>query len=153
MIDLITDLNPYFTYPYKIGILLLPETNNQYENLTNLEANKHIQEAIKLGLKGVLNTCNNTKISLINQEFDLRKLWTDEKYKNPCIDPDIPYYLAYVYYWGLHDSLNASKYYRIASANTNAVAGSRIMAAIMQGKSGDRERAIIMFLSLAESIS
>ena len=64
----------------------------------------------------------------------------------------IPYYLAYIYYWNLHDGAKSSEYYRIASTNTDAPTGARTMAAIMQGKSGDREKAIIMLLSLAESI-
>lgn len=88
----------------------------------------------------------------IKGEFDLGKLWTDPKYKNPCIDQNIPYYLGYIYYWNLHNGAKSSEFYRIASANTDSAVGARTMAAIMQGKSGDREKAIIMFLSLAESI-
>jgi hypothetical protein len=98
-------------------------------------------------------TCNKEKIEKISKEFDLKKLLSNEEYKNPCRDAMIPYYLAYVYYWNLHDGANASKYYRITMANEDAPTGSRAMAAIMQGKSGDREKAIIMFLSLAESLS
>lgn len=64
----------------------------------------------------------------------------------------IPYYLGYISYWDLHDGAKSSEFYRIASANTDVVTGARTMAAIMQGKSGDREKAIIMLLSLANSI-
>lgn len=64
----------------------------------------------------------------------------------------IPYYLGYISYWNLHDGAKSSEFYRIASANTDAMMGARTMAAIMQGKSGDREKAIIMLLSLAENI-
>jgi hypothetical protein len=152
MINLITDLNPYFTYPYRIALLLLPNYNERYENLPEATINLNAQQSVTLGLKGIDTTCNKEKIEKISKEFDLRKLWTAEEYKNPCRDAMIPYYLAYVYYWNLHDGATASKYYRIASANDDAPTGSRAMAAIMQGKSGDREKAIVMFLSLAESI-
>jgi hypothetical protein len=37
MLELITDLSPHFTYPYQTGLLLLPETNNRYENRTSNE--------------------------------------------------------------------------------------------------------------------
>ena len=152
MINLIVDLNKFFTYPYRIALLLLPEVNDRYEKLPDSEANRNIDAAVKIGLKGIENTCNKEKVALISQEFDLQKLWTENRYKNPCIDPNIPYYLAYVYYWNLHDGAKASQYYRITSANTDAPTGARIMAAIMQGKSGDREKAIMMFLSLAQSV-
>lgn len=33
MLGLVTDLNPYFTFPYQIGELLLPSYNERYENL------------------------------------------------------------------------------------------------------------------------
>lgn len=152
MLDFITNLNPYFTFPYQIGELLLPSYNERYENLNDTEIQKNTEQAIKIGLKGIKNNCDDTKIKNIKNEYDLKKLWTDENYKNACREPMIPYYLAYIYYWNLHDGAKSSEYYRIASTNTDAPKGARTMAAIMQGKSGDREKSIIMLLSLAESI-
>ncbi|MBP9812471.1 hypothetical protein KBC86_03750 [Candidatus Gracilibacteria bacterium] len=152
MLNLITDLNPHFTYPYQIGELLLPSFNYRYESLSEAEIQKNTDQAIQIGLKGLRENCDAVKVEKARNEFDLKKLWTDESYKNSCSDPMIPYYLGYIYYWNLHDGAKSSEYYRIASTNTDAPTGARIMAAIMQGKSGDREKAIIMLLSLAESI-
>ncbi|NDK19904.1 hypothetical protein GW819_03610 [Candidatus Gracilibacteria bacterium] len=152
MLNLITDLNPYFTYPYQIGELLLPSYNERYENLSKEEIQKNTDQAIKIGLKGIEKNCDATKVEKARSEFNLKKLWTDESYQNTCRDPMIPYYLAYIYYWNLHDGMKSSQYYRIASTNSDAPTGARTMAAIMQGKSGDREKAIIMLLSIAESI-
>lgn len=152
MLDLITDLNPYFTYPYQIGELLLPSYNERYENLSEEEIQKNTDQAIKIGLKGIEKNCDATKVEKAKKEYDLKKLWMDESYQNACRDPMIPYYLAYIYYWNLHDGAKSSEYYRIASTNSDAPTGARTMAAIMQGKSGDREKAIIMLLSIAESI-
>lgn len=152
MLSLITDLNPHFTFPYQIGELLLPSYNERYEKLSTTEVEKNTNQAIALGLKWIKNNCDPVKVEKAKNEYDLKKLWTDESYKNSCSDPMIPYYLAYIYYWNLHDGAKSSEYYRIASTNTNAPTGARTMAAIMQGKSGDREKAIIMLLSLAESI-
>ncbi len=152
MLDLITDLNPHFTFPYQIGELLLPSYNERYERLSEVEIQKNTDQAIRIGLKGIKNNCDATKVEKARNEYDLKKLWTDETYKNACRDPMIPYYLAYIYYWNLRDGRGSSEYYRIASTNTDAPTGARTMAAIMQGKSGDREKAIIMLLSLAESI-
>ena len=152
MLNLITDLNPHFTFPYQIGELLLPTYNERYENLSEAEIQKNTDQGISIGLKGIKNNCDAIKVEKAKKEYDLKKLWTDESYKNACRDPMIPYYLAYIHYWNLRDGRGASEYYRIASTSTDAPTGARIMAAIMQGKSGDREKAIIMLLSLAESI-
>ena len=152
MLDLITDLNPHFTFPYQIGELLLPTYNERYENLSEAEIRKNTDQGIRIGLKGIQNNCDPIKVEKARNEYDLKKLWTDENYKNACRDPMIPYFLAYIHYWNLRDGRGASEYYRIASTNTDAPTGARTMAAIMQGKSGDREKAIIMLLSLAESI-
>ena len=64
----------------------------------------------------------------------------------------IPYYLAYVEYYNRKNADKASDYYRIAAANKDAPTGARMMSAIMKGKSGGREKSILMFLSIAESI-
>lgn len=135
MLNLITDLNPHFTFPYEIGELLLPSYNERYENLSKEDIEKNTDQAIKIGLKGIEKNCDATKVAKAKNEYDLKKLWTDESYKNSCSDPMIPYYLAYIYYWNLHDGAKASEYYRVASTNLDAPTGARTMAAIMQGKS------------------
>lgn len=152
MLELVTDLNPHFTFPYQIGELLLPSYNERYEHLSEAEIKKNTDQGMAIGLKWIKNTCDADKVERIRKEFNLSKLWTEEGYKNPCHDSMIPYYLGYISYWNLHDGAKSSEFYRIASANTDAMTGARTMAAIMQGKSGDREKAIIMLLSLAESI-
>jgi len=44
VLDLITDLNPYFEKPYIVGQLLIPSYNQRYESLTTDEQNKYIQQ-------------------------------------------------------------------------------------------------------------
>lgn len=51
MLGLVTDLSPHFTYPYQIGLLLLPDYNERYETIGRDEQKVHIDEAIKLGKK------------------------------------------------------------------------------------------------------
>jgi hypothetical protein len=45
ILNLVTDLNPYFEHPYVIGQLLLPDYNYRYEKLDDKEQEKHINEA------------------------------------------------------------------------------------------------------------
>ncbi|EKE28782.1 MAG: hypothetical protein ACD_3C00014G0007 [uncultured bacterium (gcode 4)] len=152
VLNLITDLNPNFNYPYQIWQLLLSSSNDRYEEFDKKEQDKYIDQSISLWLKWINNTCDLVKVEAIKKEFDLKKLWTSAEYKNPCSEPNIPYYLAYTQYWNKYDWARSSEYYRVTSANEKAPVWSRVMAAVMQWKSWDRQKSILMFLSLAESL-
>ncbi len=152
MIDIITELNPYFEHPYIIGQLLLPEYNERYENKTKEEQLIGFKNAESLSLKWIANFCDVKKIDAIKWEYNLSKLWSEEKYKDPCKSSMIPYYLAYIYYFYANDPLKRAQYYKVSSANTDSLEWSKIMAAIMQGKWWDREKAIIMFLNMAKTV-
>ena len=152
ILDLITDLNPYFEKPYKIWMLLLPDHNPRYENITENQNIKYVKQAEIIWLKGIKTFCDLNKINLIKQEDDLQKIWSEEKYKNPCSSYEIPYYLAYVYYFHLKNPKVASDYYKIASANTDSVEWAKILAAIMRWKWWDREKAFLMFLNIWKSL-
>jgi len=132
IIDVITELNPYFEHPYIIAQLLLPWVNERYENLSDEEVNKHTNQAIEMWLKWIQNFCNATE--------------------NPCKSYKIPYYLAYLYFHYQDDPATASDYYKIASANNDSVEWAKSMAAIMAGKWWNREKSIFMFLNIAESL-
>jgi hypothetical protein len=152
VLELITTLNPYFDRPYTIGQLLLPSYSDRYENLSKEEQERNIKEWEKLGLLGVNRFCDMTKVDAIKKEYNLFKLWNSEKYKNPCKHYEVPFYLAYIYFYYIKDPLKASLYYKVASANTDAPEWAKIMSAIMQWKWGEREKSLFMFLSLARSL-
>lgn len=151
ILDLITELNPYFEKPYLIGQLLLPNYNERYEKLTKEEQNLNTKQAVEIGLKWMENFCDMEKVQAIQNEPDLQKIWSDPKYKNPCKTSDIVYGQAFVHYFYVKDPKSAADYYKIASANDDALEWAKIMAAIMSGKSWDREKSIMMFLTLAKS--
>jgi len=152
ILDLVTELNPYFEKPYIIGQLLLPGYEKNYEFITEDEQKVHLEEAVKLGLKWVENFCNIEKIKLIDDENDLLKIWNNTDYKNPCLSYKVPYYLAYIYYYYKNNPLESAKYYKIASANDDSLEWAKTMAAIMQWKWWDREKSFFMFLNLAKFI-
>lgn len=152
ILDLITELNPYFEHPYIIGQLLLPSYNERYEDLSKDEQENNIQQWVDLWLKWIKNFCDEKKIELIKNEFDLQKLWTDEKYKDPCRNYNIPNYLAYIYYYYKNDPINAALYYKVASAIKDSNEWAKIMAAIMSGKWWNREKSYFMFLNIAKYI-
>ena len=155
IIDLITDLNPFFEKPYKIGMLLLPDYNPRNEEITKKENLVYIKQAETIWLKWIKNFCDQSKLELIKKEDDLQKIWSkneDNPYKNPCKSYEIPYYLAYVYYFHLNNPKVASDYYKIASANTDSLEGAKILAAIMRWKGWDREKAFLMFLNIWKNL-
>ncbi len=156
IIDLITELNPYFEHPYIIWTLLLPDYNHRYENLDKWEQEKYIKQWEEIWLKWVKNFCDLDKIELIKKEDNLEKIWSDDKnnpYKNPCESYNIPYYLAYLYYFYGNDPINASVYYKIASANDDSTKWLKVMAAIMQWKWWNREKSYFMLLNLANFVN
>lgn len=152
MIDLITELNPYFEHPYTIWQLLLPNHNERYEDISKEEIERHKDEWIKIWLKWIKNFCDLEKIELIKNEDNLQKIWTEDKFKNPCSEYNIPNYLAYIYFYYKHDPATASTYYKVASAIEDWLSWSKIMAAIMSGKWWNREKAYFMFLNIAKNI-
>lgn len=152
MLDLITDLSPSFEAPYVIGQLLLPSESQDTEGISQEEIEKNILQAEALGLKGVSYFCDPLKLENIKNENNLQKISQDSAYKNPCKSHKIPYYLAFIYYFYKHDGEKAAYYYKVTSAGEDAPSGAKVLAAIMQGKGGNREKSIYMFLSLAQSL-
>jgi len=65
MMELITDLNPYFVAPYRIGLLLIPSDSGSNEERNNPDNRKEYRKAEKLGLKGIENFCDPHKIKRI----------------------------------------------------------------------------------------
>ena len=150
ILDLITELNPFFEHPYTIWQILLPSHNKRYGNISEKEQEKYEDQWIKIWLKWINNFCDQEKIKLIKKEDNLTSLWTEEKYKNPCKTYKVPYYLAYIYFFYKKNHLEASSFYKIASANENSLEWSKIMAAIMQWKWWNREKSYFMFLNMAK---
>ncbi len=152
VLDLITDLNPYFEKPYIVGQLLIPSYNQRYESLSQEEQDRYVQQWVELGLKWVENFCDMDKVNRIVKEESLTEVWQNETYKNPCKSYAPAYYLAFIYHFYLDDSLTASDYYKIAAANDDSPEGAKTLAAIMQWKWGNREKSTLMFLWLAKEI-
>ena len=152
VLDLITDLNPYFEKPYIVGQLLIPSYNQRYESLSTQQQERYVQQWVDLGLKWVENFCDMEKVNLILKEDNLTEIWQNEKYKNPCKSYAPAYYLAFIYHFYLDDSLSASDYYKIAAANDDSPEWAKTLAAIMQWKWGNREKSTLMFLWLAKEI-
>lgn len=159
ILDIITELDPYFEHPYIIWELLLPSYNNRYEDLNKEEQNLNINQWISIWKKGVDNFCTwkymdknwieHLKIDLIKDEYNFDELKNNDKFKNPCKSYKIPYNLAFIYYYYLNKPDLSSYYYRVAYANDDTTKWAKIMAAIMKWKWWNREKSFFMFLNMA----
>lgn len=153
MIELITELNPYFESPYVIGQLLLPSNENNYDDYSGKNITEDMLEAKALWLKGIKNFCDSKKISAIFKQENLWEIISNPQYKNPCESYKIPYYLAFTHYFYLKEPKKSAAYYKVVAAQNDAPEGAKILAAIMQWRSGEREKSLFMFLSLAQSLA
>lgn len=152
MLNLITDLNPRFEEPYEFGLLLLSSFNERYEKWSEKDQNIHVDAAVQLGLKGLSVFCDAKKLERIQGEYDMEKIIRNPEYAEPCTNVTIPFYLAYISYFVRKNPSEAAYYYRVAGANTAGPSGAGTLAAIMQGKTGDRQKSVLMFLSLARNV-
>lgn len=150
MLDIITELNPYFEKPYLIGQLLIPNYNQRYEELSDEEINKYNIQARLIWEKWIKNFCDENKINLILNQKDLNEVWTKPEYKNPCNSLEIPFQQWFLEYYYLKDHKKSAQYYKIASADENWLPWSKIMAWIMNWKAWNREISIMTFLTLAQ---
>lgn len=152
ILDIITELNPYFWHPYTIWELLLPNYNERYENLSEEEQELNIKQWEEIWQKWIKNLCDEEKIQKIKNEESLYKVLENEELRNPCKNYLIPYYLAYLYYFYQNKPIESSMYYKIAAANDDAPKWARVMAAIMQWKWWNREKGFFMFLNIAKVV-
>ena len=155
MMNLITELNPYFENPYVFGQLLLPSwsQSNPYEDFTENEIDNHNTHARLLWHKWIENFCDSEKIEKIFTQDDIWKIANDPQYSNPCRSYLIPYHLAFIYFYYLKDYWQAANYYKVVAAQDDSPQWARTLAWIMQWRAWDRAVSIFMFLSLAQSSS
>jgi len=145
----INKLNPEFRHPYHIAMMLLPSNNSfSWKKIDEKKQLEYIKQSETIWLRAIKNFCDLEKIELIKKETNLQKIWSEEKYKNPCRDDMIPYNLAYIYNYYLHKPEIASYYYKIASANTDSLAWAKYLTAIMSWKGWEREKSYFMFLNI-----
>lgn len=149
MLNLITELNPFFEQPYLVGQLLLPNYNSRYEDFSEKEVHNFILQWQILGEKWISNVCDSDKVALIEWQADLIEVWGNPLYQNPCKSPDIPFGQWFLVYHYLKDPFLSSQYYKLASANEDALEWAKTMAAVMNSKAWDRERSMMMFLTIA----
>ncbi len=152
MLDDITNISPYWEYPYSFGQLLLPISN--YEQGVSKEKKKQSWiNTAKFGEKWIKYICDKKKIDWIlaltdGQFWDVvyNKVPPYEKLKNPCKSDSLAQYLAFLYYHDLKDLDSSVRNYKIASFQEWVPSSIIGMVSVVSWILWEHEKATFMFL-------
>lgn len=106
------------------------------------------ESAVRLGERGMSESCDTTQVAKIRNTEMGARLWSDTTLANPCTDGMIPYYLAAVMS-NLGKHAEAEKLYKIASVQSDAPQASRFLSVLERAETGDLRSAATRFLLIA----
>lgn len=134
----ITDLHPYFIRPYELSLILSPFGNTEDTNIEQKNKNQqHSEEAIKLWKKWMELLCDPSILDEIKTRNITEDLLNDPTTKNPCHTGLLPYYIGFVISQIWNNKIEASDYYKIASAQEDAPPASKILWILALSNDGD----------------
>lgn len=124
LLDNITNLSLYWTYPYVFWELLIPINKNMAKNFDQEIKTKSWLESTLIWEKWKLYNCDQDKLKQILQyswsdfyKVLNEKLQVRDWLKNPCVIHEIPWYLWFNYFYYLSNGDESGKNYQIASFN------------------------------------
>lgn len=77
------------------------------------------------------------------------ELWSRTDLQDPCLSPQILYYMAARYDSDILDKKKAARYYKIASMHVDAPQATRFLGILASGNSGNHRDAALRFALLA----
>ncbi|MEF2175569.1 MAG: hypothetical protein V3575_03790 [Candidatus Absconditabacteria bacterium] len=161
LLDNITNLSPYWDYPYFFGQLLIPVSKGSINQdlLTENQRKESRKKGIVIGEKGRYYNCDPIKVEKIlgleTKEFYRIVSLKGSEYEelnNVCDLVDIPSYLGFNYFYYLNDGENSAKNYKLASFDDNSIASSSSMVAIVTGRQGEHLKSMHLWFSQYQSL-
>lgn len=160
VLDNLTNLSPYWNYPYSFWALLLPINKNDENVSKDIRTKSHF-DAVNIWEKWKKYVCDKNKIekilSLSNEDYfkNLYEKWNT--LFNPCETSDIANYLWFDYFFYLSNWEKSSQNYKIWSYNEDSPKSSSSMVAIVSWKWWDHKKSMQIwfskFLYLQEKIT
>lgn len=154
MLDNITNLNPYWTFPYVFGELLIPINKNMHKDLDENLKNASWTSSALLWEKWIHYNCDQDKTPKIAALTwaDFYKIinnkWAEwDSLKNPCSNYEIPWYLWFNYYYYLANWEKSWQSYKIASFNEDTPKVVSSMVAVVLGRLGQHVQSMGLWFS------
>lgn len=161
LLDNITNLSPYWDYPYFFWQLLIPVSKwsiNQ-DLLTENQRKESRKKWIVIWEKWRYYNCDPIKVEKIlwleTKEFYriVSLKWSEyEELNNVCDLVDIPSYLWFNYFYYLNDWENSAKNYKLASFDDNSIASSSSMVAIVTWRQWEHLKSMHLWFSQYQSL-
>ena len=133
----ITSISPAFSHAYEIDLLLTPIVPENATGTAHEIALSRVKKAMDHAENGMQLLCDTEKITKILAIDSLPDLWKDISLENPCVSGMVPYYLWMHSIFSLGDGNQASKYYKIASMNTDAPEASKYLVLLAKTYAGN----------------
>lgn len=155
LLDNLTNINPYWDFPYLFWQLLIPWAKF-YKNSSNEDLMmKTWNNSIKIWQKALNYNCDNTKIDAIFTLTDTQysdtitnKNWENyKKIKNPCDTSEFATSIGFNYYYYLWNYLSWAEYYKIWAFNEDAPRVIPSMYAIIKWKWWQHAKSMIIWFS------
>ncbi len=163
MLNNLSNLAPYWDYPYYFWELMLPLSQAMHYKLWEDRLKKSWIESVKYWEKGKYFNCDEEKIKWILSLSDkgffetvyLKSgFWL--KYKNPCDIYEIPYQLGFNYWFYFQDAEKSSINYKIASFFDDVPKITPSMVIIVNWRKGEHEKsmqlAFLRYISLLKKL-
>ncbi len=149
MIDSLTTIAPYRSYPYAFGQLLIPLPKQMGSwkgntwDMQNSFAQQTRIDAARISQKWEYYTCDAKKIASIRalSEEDFIALVYDTgtrlPYLNPCPTYERAHYAAFNAFYYMNDAEEAAQNFKISAFHDNAPWLTPLMAALVYGRGGE----------------
>jgi hypothetical protein len=155
MLDNLTNLSPYWTYPYFFWELIIPISKTMYQDFPLEKKKQSWVNAVKLWEKWIYYTCDKNKTKqILNLKIDkfyqavfshTWNIWN--KLKKPCIDYQIPSQWAFDRWFYLGESEKAANWYKIASFDPNVPKATPTLVAIVLWRTWKHEKSMTIWFN------
>ncbi len=152
MIDNLTNLSPYWTYPYYFWELIIPISKVMYKDFPLKKKKQSWINAVKLWEKWIFFTCSQDKIKKIinlpiNEFYEIvfTHTWNiRNQLKKPCIDWQIPSQGAFDRWFYLWNAEKAAKWYKIASFDPDVPKATPTLVGTVLWRTWKHEKSMII---------
>lgn len=163
LLDNLSNLAPYWDYPYAFGQLLIPMAKKQAAGESIETINTSWDNAKNLSDRSEKYLCDAELVSTINEldeETFINTYYTPEKkeaLRNPCPTYDRPHYAAFNAFYYRKDAKESARNYRISSFTDKSPWLAPIMAALVYWRGWEHLKSATIwydkYLSLASSLA